>query len=184
MGSGASTIPGDTEEDARQFSHFPSKDIQEWSSSFRSEYPGGLMTPKDLEEIFRSFFPFGSPTNFSRRLFETINIGQTTAIDFHELLIAYSILIKGSDHEKLRWIFRFYDKDNDGLVSKEEMVEVVQYLADMTSHTLDVSIDSEGIVEEIFTSVGGSKSFLTFEDFKALSTKNEKLFKMLTPFSE
>ncbi|KAG5859890.1 Ca2+-binding protein [Encephalitozoon hellem] len=183
MGSGASTIPSNLEEDARQFSHFPSKDIQEWSSSFKSEYPDGCMTPDDLETIFRNFFPFGSPTNFSRRLFETINISQTAAIDFHELLIAYSILVKGSDHEKLRWIFRFYDKDNDGVVSKKEMVEVIQYLADMTSHTLDVSIDSEGIVDEIFASIDATKSFLTFEDFKTLSVRNEKLFKMLVPFS-
>lgn len=183
MGSGPSTIPGNVEEDARQFSHFPPKDIQEWSSSFKSEFPGGYMTPDDLEAIFRDFFPFGSPTNFSKRLFETINISQSAVIDFHELLIAYSILIKGSDHEKLRWIFRFYDKDNDGVVSKKEMAEVIQYLADMASHTLDISIDSEGIADEIFASVGTAKSFLTFEDFKTLSIRNEKLFKMLVPFS-
>ncbi|AFN82843.1 recoverin-like calcium-binding protein [Encephalitozoon romaleae SJ-2008] len=183
MGSSSSTIPGSAEEDARQFSHFPPKDIQEWSSSFKSVFPTGYMTSDDLETIFRDFFPFGSPTNFSKRLFETINISQSEAIDFHELLIAYSILIKGSDHEKLRWIFRFYDKDNDGVVSKKEIVEVIQYLADMTSHTLDVSIDSEGIADEIFASVGTVKSFLTFEDFKVLSVRNEKLFKMLVPFS-
>ncbi|CAD25268.1 CALCIUM-BINDING PROTEIN OF THE RECOVERIN SUBFAMILY [Encephalitozoon cuniculi GB-M1] len=184
MGSGASTIPDNVEEDVRQFSHFPPRDIQEWSSSFRSEYPGGCMTLKDLEAMFRSFFPFGSPTNFSRRLFETINISQTETVDFHELLIAYSILVKGSDHEKLRWMFRFYDKDNDGVVSKEEMVEVVQCLADMTSHTLDISIDAEGIVSEIFASVESDRGFLTFEDFKTLSIRSEKLFKMLVPFSD
>lgn len=184
MGSGVSTIPGDVEDDVRQFSHFPPRDIHEWSSSFRSEYPGGHMTQKDLEAVFRSFFPFGSPANFSRRLFETINISQTAAISFHELLIAYSILVKGSDHEKLRWMFRFYDKDNDGVVSRKEMEEVIQCLADMTSHTLDISIDSEGITKEVFDAVGADRAALTFEDFKALSLKNEELFKMLVLFSD
>lgn len=184
MGSAASTIPAELEDEVRQFSHFPSKDIQEWSVSFKSEFSCGYITSKDLEVMFRNFFPFGSPANFSRRLFETINISQTATVDFHELLIAYSILVKGSNHEKLRWIFRFYDMDNDGLVSRAEMIQVAQYLIDMTSSTLEVVLDVEDVVGQIFGSLETERDSLTFEDFKSLATKNAELFKMLTLFSD
>lgn len=184
MGSGASTVSRELEDDARQFSHFPQKDIQEWSASFKDEFPSGYITLKDLEAMFKRFFPFGSPSNFSRRLFETINISQTAAIDFHELLIAYSILVKGSPHEKLRWIFRFYDTDNDGFISREEMTMVVQYLSDMTSSTLDTVLDVSGVVDEIFATLGDGRDSFNFEDFKTLAAKNDELFRMLTPFSD
>lgn len=183
MGSATSTVPADLESESRQFSHFPAKDIQEWSTSFKSEFSCGYITSKDLENMFRRFFPFGSPADFSRRLFETINISQTMAIDFHELLIAYSILVKGSIHERLRWIFRFYDKDNDGSISRAEMQEVVQSLSDMTSHTLDCALNAEALVDEIFA-LFENRPLLTFEDFKTLATRNNSLFRMLTLFPE
>lgn len=184
MGSSPSTISSAVDDDARQFSHFPSKDIHEWSLSFKSEFPDGYITLPQLELIFRDFFPFGSHSRFSRRLFETINISQSDIIDFHELLIAYSILMKGSDHEKLRWIFRFYDLDGDGAVSRAEMTEVIGYVHEMTSYTLDVVLDVSGIVDEIFECLGNDRDYLDFDDFKSLSMKNEKIFKLLMLFSE
>lgn len=101
--------------EVRKFSHFPASDVKEWSTYFTANYPDGCMTQADLEEIFLAFFPFGEVKKFCASLFQTINIGQTGKIDFNELLIAFSILAKGSSFEKRRWIFRFYDRDRDGL---------------------------------------------------------------------
>jgi neuronal calcium sensor 1 len=180
MGSTASTLP---EDDIDKYSHFPSRDLQEWLGAFRREFSSGQMTCMDLEAVFREFFPFGSPQNFSRRLFETINISQSEAVDFNELLIAFSILMKGSTHEKLRWIFRFYDKDCDGLISKAEMAEVAQYLLEMTACTVDVEFDPKAVVDELFLALDNTKGYLTYDDLKDLAETNEKAFKMLTVFT-
>lgn len=92
--------------------------------------------------------------------------------------------MKGSVHEKLRWIFRFYDKDCDGFVSRKEITEVVRYLMEMTSSTLDIQIDADGIVDRVFDSFGEEKMLFAFEDFKTLASRDEDLFKMLVPFSD
>ncbi len=176
-------MPEDIDSDIRQFSHFPANDLHQWLVAFKKAYPAGHITAKNLESMFRGFFPFGSPESFSKRLFETINISESSAIDFHELMIAYSILVKGSDHERLRWIFRFYDTDGDGVVSKQEMLCVVQGIADMTSKTLELDLDPFSITENIFSSIGHSKNTLNFEDFKTLLANNKKAFDMLIPFS-
>lgn len=43
--------------------------------------------------------------------------------------MAISMLIEGSAVEKLRWSFKLYDKDRDGAITKEEMLEIMQVCA-------------------------------------------------------
>lgn len=47
-------------------------------------------------------------------------------VDFREYVMAISMLIEGSAVEKLRWSFKLYDKDRDGAITKEEMLEIMQ----------------------------------------------------------
>lgn len=40
--------------------------------------------------------------------------------------MAISMLIEGSAVEKLRWSFKLYDKDKDGAITRDEMLEIMQ----------------------------------------------------------
>lgn len=51
---------------------------------------------------------------------------QDGVVDFREYVMAISMLIEGSAVEKLRWSFKLYDKDRDGAITKEEMLEIMQ----------------------------------------------------------
>lgn len=51
---------------------------------------------------------------------------QDGVVDFREYVMAISMLIDGSAVEKLRWSFRLYDKDSDGAITREEMLEIMQ----------------------------------------------------------
>ena len=71
-------------------------------------------------------------------------------VDFREYVMAISMLIEGSAVEKLCWSFKLYDKDRDGAITKEEMLEIMQvscclkfffpesdaHVQVMTNHTL------------------------------------------------
>ena len=37
-----------------------------------------------------------------------------------------SLLINGTEEEKLRWTFRLYDTNGDGFIAREEMEDVAQ----------------------------------------------------------
>lgn len=55
-------------------------------------------------------------------------------IAFHriqEFLTILSKVSRGSVEEKLQWIFGLYDLDGDGLISKEEMLDVVGSIYEM-----------------------------------------------------
>ncbi|OQR71580.1 neuronal calcium sensor 1-like [Tropilaelaps mercedesae] len=46
-------------------------------------------------------------------------------ITFKEFIRAISITTKGSIDEKLNWAFDLYDIDNDGFVTRAEMLDIV-----------------------------------------------------------
>ena len=37
-----------------------------------------------------------------------------------------SLLLRGTEEDRLRWTFRLYDTNGDGYISKEEMEDVAQ----------------------------------------------------------
>lgn len=51
---------------------------------------------------------------------------QDGVVDFSEYVVAISMLIEGTPEEKLRWSFKLYDKDRDGVITREEMLEIMQ----------------------------------------------------------
>lgn len=48
-----------------------------------------------------------------------------------EFLTILSKVSRGSVEEKLQWVFGLYDLDGDGLISKEEMLDVVGSIYEM-----------------------------------------------------
>ncbi len=161
--------------DTKKFSHFSPEDLKEWSAHFKTLFPSGIMRKEDLCMLLHSFFPFGNAEKFSETLFQTINISQSDAIDFNELLIGFSIICKGSRYERLRWIFRFYDKDKDGIVSREEIRECIEDFLEMTKGMVGVNSEAFQLIDDIFKKLENESGFITFNDFERLSrTKTTK----------
>ena len=49
---------------------------------------------------------------------------RTGGITFGDFMEFLSVISKGTTMDKLSWAFTFYDVDNDGYISKEEMLKV------------------------------------------------------------
>lgn len=170
-----------TEASLKKFTHFTPSDLKEWSTSFKTSFPANNMQLIDMVNLFHSLYPNGSPNSFCKALFRTINIAQNDKIDFNELLIALSILISGSDFERLRWLFRFYDQDRDGVVSRAELTEGITSICELVKGTPASQIDPECIADEIFRNLQNNSGFLTFDDFDRLSILNKECFARLAP---
>ena len=52
-----------------------------------------------------------------------------------------SVLARGSLHEKLQWAFRLYDINGDGIITKEEMLDIVCAIYDMMGKLSEPCID-------------------------------------------
>ena len=38
-----------------------------------------------------------------------------------------SVITKGTTEDKLQWAFTFYDVNHDGVISREELIKVIQW---------------------------------------------------------
>ncbi|KAF7683947.1 Visinin-like protein 1 [Astathelohania contejeani] len=179
MGAIRSRAVSNDDDIIKKFPHFTPEDVIKWTQSFHCIYPKGYMNKDELNQLFQTFFPFGNPSRFTANLFRTVNISGNNKIDLNEILIAFSILSKGSMFEKLRWIFRFYDSDNDGVVSKMEIRNIVEALYEMVGPTFDLTIDVKAAVDEIFCELENESGFLTFDDFKRLAQSENSAFKTI-----
>jgi len=55
---------------------------------------------------------------------------KTGGITFGDFMEFLSVISKGTTQDKLSWAFTFYDVDNDGVISKEEMLKVILWSSD------------------------------------------------------
>ena len=56
---------------------------------------------------------------FEVRFGSTLSPSPSSSTSFKDYVEALSILVRGSIKEKLHWIFRFYDVDEDGKLTRE-----------------------------------------------------------------
>ena len=47
-----------------------------------------------------------------------------TPFIWKDFALSLSVLLNGSEEEKLEWTFQLYDLDGDGVISREEMLDV------------------------------------------------------------
>ena len=89
--------------------------------------------------IFDKYFTL--PGIIGNRFFRVLDVRHTTVLSMNDFIKGMTTLFCGGYEETVKFIFNFYDMDNDGLIDKEDIRVVLSYI------TLDDSPDikSSGI---------------------------------------
>ncbi|KAH0555449.1 hypothetical protein KQX54_018985 [Cotesia glomerata] len=102
-----------------------------------------------------------------------------------EFLTILSKVSRGSVEEKLQWVFGLYDLDGDGLISKEEMLDVVESIYEMLGRytqpqILEPHAAAKEHVERIFHLMDANKDgVVTIEELVQWCSKDEQLLQSL-----
>ncbi|XP_051238065.1 guanylyl cyclase inhibitory protein [Dicentrarchus labrax] len=107
-------------------------DLYEWFRKFINECPSGLITLHEFQRHFCNGTVGSESAEYAEQIFRTLDSNGDGVVDFREYVMAISMLIEGSAVEKLRWSFKLYDKDRDGAITKEEMLEIMQAVYKMS----------------------------------------------------
>merc|ERR1712083_1152100 len=119
------------------------KNLFEKESKPFKECPSGHMTPEDFSKLYSKVFSTGEAQDLRSKAFGAFSKNGST-IDFRDFVMVIHMTSNGSPEEKLRLMFRMYDKDGNGSIDAREMNEMIRECYQMLGE------DSHGKAEDMF----------------------------------
>lgn len=169
MGKTTSKLSKDDISSLRKNTYFDRRELQQWYKGFLRDCPSGQLSQEEFVRIYKQFFPFGDPADFSNYVFKVFDTDKSGYIDFKEFITALSITSRGTLEEKLSWAFKLYDLDEDGKISFPEMLAIVKAIYKMIGSMVELSEDEatpELRVEKIFRMMDKDQDGeITIEEF-------------------
>ncbi|CAF0735025.1 unnamed protein product [Adineta steineri] len=148
---------------------FSKSEIRLLYRSFKQDCPGGNVSEERLREIYLQLFPQGNSVKYAHYLFAVIDRNHRGTFTFDDYILTLSVLCRGTIDEKLRWIFRLYDINGDGQLTRENVAEVILSLYDLLGTAAQPRVDEREIlqhVDKIFESFDPMQTEeITMDDF-------------------
>uniref|UniRef100_A0A674A3Y9 Neuronal calcium sensor 1 n=1 Tax=Salmo trutta TaxID=8032 RepID=A0A674A3Y9_SALTR len=151
---------------------------------FIKDCPSGQLDAVGFQKIYKQFFPFGDPTKFASFVFNVFDENKDGHIEFSEFIQALSVTSRGTLDEKLRWAFKLYDLDNDGYVTRDEMLNIVDAIYLMVGNTVELPEEEntpEKRVDRIFSMMDkNADGKLTLQEFQEGSKADPSIVQALS----
>ena len=166
-------------ETLRTDTEFTDNELKEWYRWYRGillDMPNGRMDVEEFKKIYNRMFPSGVDDKYAEHVFRSFDKNKDGQIDFREFVISISITSRGTLEQKLQWAFKVYDIDEDGYITRKEMLEIVKAIFKMSRHnslsnSLSVSEDVatpeervDDIIKQLDANMDGKLSEKEFID--------------------
>ncbi|KAH9361399.1 hypothetical protein HPB48_003927 [Haemaphysalis longicornis] len=83
-------------------------------------------------------FPDGHPDSFMDIIFNAMDKRRIGYVTFRDFVKTISITVSGSADDKLNWAFDVFDQKGDGVVTLDEMINVVEALWQLHGESPDM----------------------------------------------
>lgn len=111
---------------------FNKRELKLMYRGFKQLCPSGVVKEDKFKLIYAQFFPRGADTSgYARFVFNSFDIQRKQEINFTDFVIGLSVLTRGSIDDQLKWIFTLYDLNGDGVITRDELVKIVNSVQDL-----------------------------------------------------
>ncbi|KAM9207531.1 neuronal calcium sensor 1 isoform 2-T2 [Dugong dugon] len=146
------------------------------------------LKPEVVEELTRkTYFTEKEVQQWLRKIYESQDRwarSQDGRIEFSEFIQALSVTSRGTLDEKLRWAFKLYDLDNDGYITRNEMLDIVDAIYQMVGNTVELPEEEntpEKRVDRIFAMMDkNADGKLTLQEFQEGSKADPSIVQALS----
>ena len=157
--------------------------IKEWYEGFKKDCANGRLTPDKFVNMYKMLSPSGNVEQFCDHVFRAFDTDKNGYVDFKEFLLALDICSNGTAEKKLKWAYKLYDVDGDGVINREEMTKIVQSIYEMMDASATRPTDSaKEKTMDIFSRMDeNGDGHLTEDEFISGCLHDEEISKMLAP---
>jgi len=162
------------------------EDLQQKLSFFIQEHPDGKINRKSFSKMLATALSNTSSSkllNLKRietHVFRIYDLDRNGEIDFIEFMVVYHVLSDGTPEQVLDKIFRMFDVNSDGHISRIEMKRIVEDLQGICS-TLSDDKSHKNIAETAFDEMDFDKDGrVSREEFIQAVLSKKKISRMLT----
>ncbi|XP_036382196.1 recoverin b [Megalops cyprinoides] len=135
MGNSKScTLSKELLDDLKLNTKYSEEELCAWYHTFLKECPSGRISKEQFESIYASFFPDADPKAYAQHVFRSFDSNSDGTLDFKEYIVALHLTSSGKTMQKLEWAFALYDVDRNGIISKNEIQEIVKSIFNMISN--------------------------------------------------
>lgn len=152
--------------------NFTKQELRYWHAGFMHDCPSGRLTETEFIKIYVDFLPTqGDPVNFAKLIFNLTDLDGEGTIDFEEFItMLHCFMAAASNYDlKLKWLFGLYDVNQDGSISKQELVKILTAIDELTGDVCHTPSYFEELFQELDTNHDGS---VNFEEFQTLAKTN------------
>lgn len=114
---------------------FTDLEIMTLWNSFRIDFPEGKISRPQLMDVVRRVFPKCDADVVINNIFKVFDCSNSGKVVPQELLMAFSMSMKGSVEDKLHWTFKLYDQDGSGEIEPDEMEMIFTKLCKIAEGT-------------------------------------------------
>lgn len=165
---------------------FSRKELQIMYRGFKQECPTGIVNEETFKDIYAQFFPQGDSSAYAHYVFNTFDHDRSGTISFEEFVMGLSVLSRGTLQERLQWAFSLYDINGDGIITKEEMNDIVSAIYEMMGRFSEPTIDettSREHVDRVFQKMDINKDgVISLEEFMDTCRRDENITKGMAIF--
>eukprot|EP00092_Neocalanus_flemingeri_P083755 GFUD01105134.1.p1 GENE.GFUD01105134.1~~GFUD01105134.1.p1 ORF type:complete len:184 (+),score=68.05 GFUD01105134.1:69-620(+) len=159
-------------EELSRSSGIEKKLVKQQCESFLVEHPSGNINKSDFKKFVKMALPNLNMKKMEANIFRMYDTNQDGNVSMEEFLIVFHVFSNGSAEENLQRIFRIFDVDNNGVISKNELKKLVK---DMSSQCGD-DVLTDSTFLEMDKDKDGS---ITSEEFCAAVLAQDKFSKFL-----
>jgi Ca2+-binding EF-hand superfamily protein len=173
-------------DDLHTSSHFDQKELKDLYKQFKKEIPSGGINKRDFKELLKGL---GVVDVFLQDLiFNTFDYDKDGQINFKDVTTGLSIIARGDPDEKLELAFRLYDLDGNGVISREEMSQVIESYYKLVGPLISSSGKKyetpEQLVDEFFEQMDqNGDGVISLEEYKEGAMKNPDIIQRLKLFT-